>query len=327
MKIDRWSAHWSQRRVLLRFASGASTAAIALSPEAAKELGTQLHQAVQTFENEHGTLWCEQHRLHGQRTDRCMDGARLLNGDSDARRVYQLIRNLPLTGFERSFKMRQGQLDSGRFLVGFPVKAMADADIDYLASQLGAPLAYRAAIAATLAQANFVHVGFEPGDGQRICKMYLEFPEPQAAGQPLYIGYKWDLEETQQQAVSHYVPTTMPGKLALVDPEACASLQDILGLATERVLLSALRYVEVTDQDTQRMSFDINLYPAGLRMRDLRPMLAALQHHFSIPDKAMTALMEHMADDVVGHVSAGTDRHGRAFVTVYHARPEALAPA
>jgi hypothetical protein len=324
MNIDRWGVHWSHRRVVLRFAGGNNGVAIALQYAAVRQLASRLDHAVLAYEHTHGTLWCEQHRSHGQRSDFFLDGADLLAGDGAGRRCYQLVRNLPLSGFERSFKMRSGQLISGRFLVGLPVAAMAAADIDFLASRLDAPAPYRVALGAALAQAQYLHVGFEPDGGQTICKMYLEFAEGNRDCQPLYVGYKWDPANAQQRAESHYVSAPLPDTVALADDAARTGLHDIIALATRRVPRSALRYVDVTDLDTQRVSFDINLYPAGLRVRDVQPMLLGMQRYFSIPEKEMTALIARTADAVVGHVAGGTDRHGRAFVTIYHAHPASL---
>ncbi|EGF32747.1 hypothetical protein IMCC9480_2058 [Oxalobacteraceae bacterium IMCC9480] len=327
MNMDRWGVHWSHRRVVLRFARDKKGVAVALHQAAVRQLATRLDNAVLAYENTHGTLWCEQHRLHGQRSDFFLDGPDLLSGDSAGRHFYQLVRNLPLSGYERSFKLRADQLISGRFLVGLPVAVMAAADIDYLASRLEAPAPYRAALGAALAQAQYLHVGFEPDGGQTICKMYLEFAEGNSDRQPLYVGYKWDPADAQQRAISHYVSAPLPDTLALADDVARTGLEDIIALATRRVPRSALRYVDVTDLDTQRVSFDINLYPAGLRVRDVQPMLLGMQRYFSIPEKEMAALIARTADAVVGHVAGGTDRHGRAFVTIYHAHPASLMAA
>ncbi len=93
----------------------------------------------------------------------------------------------------------------------------------------------------------------------------------------------------------------------------------IIAQAAEKISTTELLFVEVQEENSPRLSFDINLYETGMTVRDLQPMLRKLREHFAIDEKEFEKLMTRTEDDLAGHLSGGTDRNGNAFLTTYHA--------
>lgn len=285
----------------------------------------QLNKGVLQLESGGGTLWSEDAAALGLQNRARFALAEACGAHEASRRLHGWVANLPLTAFERSFKMLYGQLDPDRFLVGLPSAALSAEDADELAGLMGAPPALRALMRGRLAQAGFLHVGFEHSAGRSNYKLYHEYADSRL---PRYIGYKWDAQQPHVHAESSYVRQALPTLAAMLarmqalqpDVQVCAGAQAIVRQAAQRVAAERLVWVDVSEQSTPRRSFDINLYASELRLAELGPLLGALAAHMQIPGQAMAALLSRRGTDTVGHVSSGTDRHGRPFLTVYHGR-------
>jgi hypothetical protein len=77
-------------------------------------------------------------------------------------------------------------------------------------------------------------------------------------------------------------------------------------------------YVEVEEEGNPRVSFDLNLYWANLLLGELYPYLLMMCRHFGIPEEDFHRHYEPVKTQIFGHLSGGTDRHGRDFLTVYY---------
>lgn len=290
-------------------------------------------QAMHQHETSFGISWSEHDAQHGAMTDARLQCGELNTSNTFAHALYLLIKNLPLNGYERSFKMVTNKLWSERFLVGISIDTIAFEDIDFLMKKMGLPEVFAASVRAQLPNANFIHIGFEQGQVSTY-KFYLEFPRGNVDAKephPLYIGYKWNAENSAQQAVSRYTqPQTLslPNLLEKVDAmygdekendAVCSIAKALITQAAGKVSTTELLFVEVQEENTPRLSFDINLYETGMTVRDLQPMLLALREHFAIDEKEFADLMTRTEDDLAGHLSGGTDRNGNAFLTTYHA--------
>lgn len=333
---DRWGAQLSERGASLHFGDGVRGTSIALDPQALRATARQLAEIVAAHETRFGTLWCEGGERFGAINDARLQWHERPFTSALAHRLYGWIRNLPLDGVERSFKLLAGQLWQDRFLVGLRTSGLAAEDADFLAARMDAPPEFRAALRTHLPRASFVHVGFEGAADRSTYKLYLEFappgpgrPREQENAMPLYLGYKWDPLDNSRRAVSTY---RQPSSLSLADvrgkmaaaygdarPALLAMAQTLVTEAARRTSAESLRFVDVTDGDAQRLSFDVNLYESGLTLRDIAPQLRAFATHLDIPSSELEALMDKASHDIAGHVSGGTDRHGRAFLTIYHA--------
>jgi hypothetical protein len=72
------------------------------------------------------------------------------------------------------------------------------------------------------------------------------------------------------------------------------------------------------EENNSRRSFDINMYKANLRMRDLYPLLSRIFRYYRIPDDIFHPLYDQVKLRIFGHLSGGVDRAGRDFLTIYH---------
>jgi hypothetical protein len=87
--------------------------------------------------------------------------------------------------------------------------------------------------------------------------------------------------------------------------------------ATRRVPESELLYLDVTEDGTNRQSFDVNFYRAGLRVASVAPFLERLATHFQLRADLVREAFAGLVDLRLGHVAGGVDRHGRDFLTIY----------
>lgn len=319
---------------MLLFSDGRLGASVSLEPRLAAQLAARLSEAVEAHEHQHGALWSEDHVLNGQTTDSRLRWAGNPTPNAAGDALYRLVKNLPLQGFERSFKLQTGQLLDNRFLAGIPTGAIACADVDFIARQMNAPDAFRQSVLGRLGESTYLHFGFEGSAAHDTLKLYLEFPRTPAgpaqdgvAG-PLYLGFKWDASDNRRQAVSTYSqpqPAFLhtPARIAAVFGEdhrlASEVAMRIVGLAQTRADASTLALIDVTEDSSPRVSFDINLYAAGLSVGQLLPLVQPLTEHFGIDPGKMTALAARFSVDRAGHLSGGLDRHGQPFLTIYHA--------
>ena len=320
--------------MLLRFGAGSIGTAISLDPVAAKHLSLGLMNAVHQHETSFGISWSEHDDQRSAIAEARLHGSALKTSNSFAHVLYLLIRNLPLNGYERSFKMAEDTLWSERFLVGISVHAIAVEDVDFLMMKMDVPDVYQTQIRIQLPNTSFIHIGFEQGNINTY-KFYLEFLPGNIDANtphPLYLGYKWNAENAAQRAISSYTqPRTLslPQLLEKVsamygsEPKnaaVCNIAKAIITHAARKVSTTELLFVEVREENTSRLSFDINLYETGMTVSDLQPLLLKLCEHYAIGKKEFDALLTRTGKDLAGHLSGGTDRNGNAFLTTYHAR-------
>jgi hypothetical protein len=91
----------------------------------------------------------------------------------------------------------------------------------------------------------------------------------------------------------------------------------ILDTAAGRVDPERFIFLEVTEEKNPRKSLDINVYDAGLRLRELDGILDKACRGFSVPPEGFQKHFERIQDGILGHVGGGVDRTGRDFVTIY----------
>lgn len=183
---------------------------------------------------------------------------------------------------EDSVKITANGLDWDRRLHSYPRRAL-----------LPGPVARFTVIAADLdldagpllphlKAASDVHLGVEG----KAHKLYLEFPD----GDLVFLAVKRD------SAVNRYTRVTAPqGAIA----QACAKLGGTV--------------LEVTEDNSPRLSYDVNLSDAGLTVAAL-PMRLKLLADFNLPAEAL----DRIADAPLGHFASGVGRDGTPFATIYY---------
>ena len=194
-----------------------------------------------------------------------------------------------------------------------------------------------------------VHFGWELGVHGWIGKIYLELHPREIVdndvanndvatsgrfepGQLLFLGYKWPLSGTASAVVSKYkILTHLPAREALevwkgsveqisreFEAEAYLNLVECLGGSCPEN--PDLLVLEVADEGSQRVSYDINLYDLEQSVESIQDVWMALFAN-SIPDSVQQAYRRYLgsiAQERVGHMACGLDRSGSTFWTLYY---------
>lgn len=328
---------WGEQGLLLHFSEQGTTGKkqreIALSPLTATTALDALRTALALHEKTHGVSWSEHDAWLGTESDRRTGMGE--GGDSlgpHGRSMYRLLKNLPLNGYERSFKLLPGSLLTERFLLGIRLDRLRPDQLEEIVTQLGLPAVYRDTFRAALPRTRFLHFGHEASPERTVRKLYQEY-EPISSGEEtlLYTGYKWDPESPSQHVLSEYrLQPAMP--LAAMFERVTAlhpARPDIAGLciallqsASNRRRDAKLLYVEVSEEGNPRLSCDINLYAADVPVVEIEPLLEEAAGRFGIPSEALARRVPQLREARLGHVSSGTARNGAPFLTIYYALPE-----
>ncbi len=240
--------------------------------------------------------------------------------------LIEFLRAAPLQGVERSFKLAPGQLIGERLLAGISLAVVDTAWLSAVCRAIGFPDAERAAFERHALQADIVHFGYEAGPDGLLFKVYLEYARriDSATGPVLlHLAWKWSPADPGRQAIARY--RYLPGVNAaaigerigrLCDARGAALLMDVAALAAARSP-EPLMYLEVVEDGNPRASFDLNVHPSGLHLRDVEPQLRGLLSYFRVPPAAFDGFYGGAREACLGHVSGGRSRSGAAFATFY----------
>ncbi len=242
--------------------------------------------------------------------------------------LFKLINGLHVEfGLERSFKVFRGTLLTNRFLLSLHRDAIPREKMLGLCSDLGMPDVFWAPLLQNLPHTRLVHFGFEENEKGSVYKVYLELGmKDRLYPFLLYLGFKWDPSDDAVTALARYTcyPSLTPEgiterlSLAFDGPGAAKPLEIAKGIvAMASGITPDILYLEVTEDNNRRNSFDINMYRAGLPMEALYPLFAGMADLYSVPSKEFHAYLESMKAKRFGHLSGGVDRKGRDFFTVY----------
>lgn len=254
--------------------------------------------------------------------------------------IFKLVAELgEPCGYERSFKISHRSLLANRFMLGVETKELAKASLLAVCSRLGMPRAHLEAFERHLPDANLVFFGFEDGEGSCSYKVYLEYWEKltgelvskpdKTAPVVLHLGFKWDAFDNTRATIARYIChplLSIDGVLRRLSRVYAASddrtaqriATAIVNLAASKICNDAPIYLEAEEDNSPRKSFDVNLYKANLRMRDLRPLLANAAEHFSVSLEKLDRLNALTGAKRFGHLSGGFDRRGKNFLTFYY---------
>lgn len=253
---------------------------------------------------------------------------------------FRIVESMRLPcGYERSFKLLPGTVLANRFLLGIESRRAPPAAFAQACRRLGMPGEFLDAFLEQFSEANLVFLGFEAdAGGGALYKIYLEFWDRARARRraapdterPMltHRGFKWDIDDPERRVITDYrwVPglstTDILARVATVyddipDAVGLHALEDILRVA-DPTNPREFVYVEVTEAANTRRSFDLNLYPAGLRVRDIGAAVQRVAGRLDVPSDRFQRLMGLVADKLFGHVSGGTGRDGREYFTVYY---------
>jgi hypothetical protein len=252
-----------------------------------------------------------------------------------AGRLFSWLQTQPLEGYERSFKLCAGRLLANRFLMGIPVERIAPPGLFEICHELAMPDRFIERVKAELPGANTVHFGFEEGNGGGIFKLYLEYwnrlnPARERGDDSvlLHRAYKWDALDGERSMVANYRcflrlsrEQTLSRIAAIyggeTDHPAFGFVDRLVALACTRTD-EKLMYLEVSEEQNPRASFDLNFHAAGLKLGEIEPQLMAMCRHHEVPAEQFALLWQGIATRTLGHLSGGSSRDGEDFMTIYY---------
>jgi hypothetical protein len=313
---------------------------VVLGAPAAKRFAALLDRAVRDHEAQYGPQTPEPGNAASSSIESKSAPA---GGAADGGPVIEQVDSLDIQyGFERSFKMVEQTLLENRFLLGFKKKRIqgdAHGRILDICRQLGMPERLLVSYRERLPDANYLHFGFEENETTCLFKAYLEFYEKfeeQARRHPgppgpflMHLGFKWDARDPGRQAITSYVwhPLLSVEEIAarvseILPPRRFGKISEIakqIVAFVARILHPHdILYLEVTEEDNPRRSFDINMYRANLAVGALVPFLEAACLHYGISLEKFQDLYEGIKTKRFGHISGGIGREGKDFFTVYY---------
>lgn len=318
---------------------------VILSPSAAGRFALQLNQAVNEFESRFGFI-------DGKNIiqDKLIPTPPLeipcfksVKGKHKAGLLFDFLRDSNINAsFERSFELLPETLIDNRFLMGFDKNLLNSETIKELlkiCEQMGMPESFLNSITESIQSANVILFGFSEHEGTCLIKAYLEFgygyyrslrenprmPEPYLS----HLGFKWDAEETGKSALARYIchPGMNSGDIKKhlansvykgENRTVFQCVRKILDLASKKTAVSNLLYLDVREDDNPRLSFDVNLYSADIRLIEIREIVLEICSYLNIPMDRIRKLMSSAHNSILGHIAGGLDREGREFFTFYY---------
>jgi hypothetical protein len=320
---------------------------ILMSPFTAKRLAIALNNATQEYEVQYGPPGKKKPLSKAQeQLQALIQNPPFSNADKTPEKVgplLQYIKDLDVEiGFERSFKMFDKTLLGKRFLLGIKketIRHRPQEKILEMCAQMGMPADFLESYREQLPEANVVLFAFEENERACVCKAYLEFGSRferaikrnphKPAPFPFHLGFKWDMADNTSRVITKYscipflpVEAILERLSAILDPHRYGSTleiaKDIVGMASNRVPHYDILYLDVTEDNNQRRSFDINMYRANLQLKELYTILSRMCRHYSIPPEEFQILYEPVKTEIFGHLAGGIDRAGRDFLTIYY---------
>jgi tryptophan halogenase len=263
--------------------------------------------------------------------------------DESGEKAAQLLRLVGAWGaphqYERSVRFSEAAMQGNRFLLTLNRRDVpGDALEQCLAvcDQFGMPPALREAAVAQFDMAQCVHFGFEGDPASIVCKFYLE-PAISLADQqharannvPVlqHLAFKWDLLREAAVTTRYWwypglSADEMAQRLALLyrgeHAESQAIALALLQLATARTGADALQWVEVEEDENDRRSYDLNIYNAKVKLRDVQDLVQRMRDSFAIRPGQFQALFDQIKGMELGHLAGGIHRNGKDFFNLYY---------
>ncbi len=259
---------------------------------------------------------------------------------------FKLVEKFNLKcGHEKSFKLLDRQLLANRYLLGISKADLDQEKLEVICRQMNMPGNFLHEFQDSLADANLILLGFEENRNNCIFKIYLEFWDKflkdmgrrtdKTVPGLLFLGFKWDALDNTKAAITKYncYPKLTAERILERLSDLYHSHEDkisfeiarkIIYLAAGRADPTSFRYLEASEENNPRKSFDINFYSANLRIHDLSAILSELGRHYLIPIQEFNHLCSRVDTEIFGHLAGGIDREGKDFLTIYYEVGEKL---
>ena len=268
---------------------------ILMSPSAAKRFAVMLNSVIRDYENRYGPLEGSSPPSNAQEQMELLirnPPFSKTDGIAEKAGLLQRIRDLDIeVGYERSFKMFDKNLSGNRFLFGIKIDTIrerAHETILDICGQLEMPANLLENFQEHLPEANVVGFGFDESERTGVCKVYLEFGDSfkeaiknnphRPAPFVLHRGFKWDLKDPSKWATGRYtcfsflpMETLLERVSNILDPHEYGRsfdiAKDMVGAAASRIPARDILYLELTEENSSRRSFDINMYRADMQLK------------------------------------------------------------
>jgi hypothetical protein len=254
--------------------------------------------------------------------------------------LFNALENFPLEGNEASFKMSFHSFLKVRFLIGIRTSHITLQQLESICIQLKMPDDLWNKLKKVFSDANVVLFGFDEGETHCTYKIYAEFLEKNSSiiqqtennkhSLIQYTGYKWDAFDPKKSVITHYYCYPFISTQTILkkieksyqqsDSQTLLNIvQSIVNLSLKRIFMkNPFMFLEVCDENSQRKSFDLNLYNAGITIGSIHQYLIALQEYFEISDQPFYSFLFRIKRKPFGHLSGGIDRNGIEFLSVYY---------
>ena len=247
-------------------------------------------------------------------------------------------------GLERSIKITRGSLDRERCLLSVGRAAFGEPPQDKLiaaARALRVPEPFAEELKTSVREADVIHFGYEGASGRGIYKIYCEYASSahramanakqagaNAAPALVHLAYKWSPSDPDSRAITRYtwVPCRNGGELEdrlriLVPQDRAPNAHQCVFSLLSRIFAVAdptdVMLMEVEEPGNPRRSCDLNVYDAQMQVHQVADLIPAVAAGLSVPKPEVQAAFEGVTNKMLGHLSAGVDRRGEEFVTVY----------
>lgn len=254
---------------------------------------------------------------------------------------FQITESLAVAcGYERSFKLASNSILANRYLLGINTADVTHQQLLDICRKLNMPSAFFEQFQVGLTDANLVFLGFEANSqGGALFKVYLEYWDQLQkkllhdpllkAPHLLHRGFKWQYDEPDKNLVTEYscLPNLTTDNIRqhiqsqyqdLTEPSCLEVINRIIDLADTKAPDDKFIYVEVSEPGNSRKSFDLNLYPAGLTVKNITIPLGEAIALLNIDMATFDHLMSIIQDKLFGHISAGIGRDGQEYLTIYY---------
>jgi hypothetical protein len=257
--------------------------------------------------------------------------------------ILQSVDNLKISyGYEHSFRVYHQELLPNRFLLTInkkSIKQNPDETITKICRCLNMPSNFIAATAENITKAKFVHFGFEQNQTTYLYKIYLEMGvHLKGSNQKnsddntpilLHLGLKWDALNPEKQFITRYLwhqSITVQDILQRLTEiyqgdkyyEVFSIVKNILEIAVNQAGDDCVNYLEVTEDNNQRKSYDLNIYNAQLQIKDLHHIFMRICSHYSISEDLFIDFYNRIQNKIFGHIAGGIHRNSLDFLNVYY---------
>lgn len=260
--------------------------------------------------------------------------------------ILDLVKELNIDfGFERSVRLSRLCVQGDRFLVTMAAQSLLHrlAPTELL-RWLRFPESLTIDAIQLLGRSTHVHIGVEEDHHSPVLKLYFEknsghshnhVPEGWLGSnnggrsRTLHVACKWKPMEPGRWVISNYtepldeMPLThrvqrVVSRTSDDSPAMQSFIEAVFDVCRSRCSLGNLTYLDVTEVNNRRASFDLNLYPAALCVSELAGPLREMCKQFKLPVVVRDQLLHAVGRESLGHLAAGVHRNGAPFVTLYH---------